>query len=182
MCVPGERSSGTFFVAGTRGDFEASAFRRFSVEIAVSFRGPGKGTGISGILRDLIQSRGAPRRGKGKKPASRTKAGMPSPPSVRMKCGTKITPCGETPLGAASRKKHALEKRNSPAGTACRENASRVGRLRPSGAAHVRVLPQARASRRAWGYACFAPSGRGVRAHGSDARFRGAPALRVKRA
>ncbi len=115
VCVPGERSSGTFFAAGTRGDFETSAFRRFSVEIAVSFRGPGKGTGISGILRDLIQSRGAPRRGKGKKPASRTKAGMPSPPSVRMKCGTKITPCGETPLGAASaQKKTRLKSATAP--------------------------------------------------------------------
>ena len=52
---------------------------------------------------------------------------MPSPPCPRMKCGTKITPCGETPLGAASAKEHALEKRNCPAGTSCRETADASG-------------------------------------------------------
>ena len=94
----------------------------------------------------------------------RARAGTPtsSPVNVRsrMKCGTKITPCGETPLGAASAQEHALEKRNCPAGTPRRENAERFGRLRLSGAVDAPTFPQARASRRAWGYACFAPSGR----------------------
>ena len=78
----------------------------------------------------------------------------------RMKCGTKITPCGDAAWGCA-RKEHALAKRNCPAGTPRRETVERFGRLRLSGAAHVRGVPQARASPRAWGYVCFAPSGRG---------------------
>ena len=56
---------------------------------------------------------------------------------IRMECGTKITPCGGTPLGVASQKEHALERRNSPAGTpnasgGCAFQARRIAGCSPS--------------------------------------------------
>ena len=52
----------------------------------------------------------------GRPPVAGTKTGMSSPPCSRMKCGTKITPCGGAAWGRLG--KNAFEKRNCPAGTA----------------------------------------------------------------
>ena len=82
-----------------------------------------------------------------------------APPWSRMKCGTNITPCGETPLGLRPQKNTRLKSATAPRErrAARRRTPREVAPFRRGACAG---FPQARASRRAWGYACFAPSGR----------------------
>ena len=68
----------------------------------------------------------------------------------------KNNPMRRNAAWGSERVKHALEKRNRPAGTACRENVGRFGRLRLSGAAHVRFFPK-RALRVAHGVTLVSP-------------------------
>ena len=65
--------------------------------------------------------------------------------------------------GRGSQKEPAPERRNCPRGNGAPRDAGRSGRLRLLGALDERGVPQARASRRAWGYVCFVPSGRFLR-------------------
>ena len=79
------------------------------------------------------------------------------PQRIRMKCGTKITPCGGTPLGAAAQKEPAPERRNFPRGNGDPRDVGRFGRLRLSGASDVRSVPQAPVGR--MGLRLFRPDG-----------------------
>ena len=62
--------------------------------------------------------------------------------------------------GCGSKKEHAPERHNFPCGDGAPRDVGWSGRLRLSGACDVPDFPQARASRRAWGYVCSAPVGR----------------------
>ena len=78
---------------------------------------------------------------------------------IRMKCGTRITPCGGTPLGAAAQKEHAPERRNFYCGDGSPRDVGCSGRLRLSGAVDVTGLsPSARFAAR-MGLCLFRPSG-----------------------
>ena len=62
---------------------------------------------------------------------------------IRMKCGTRITPCGGTPLGAAAQKKNTrLKGTTSPAGTARRAMSDGPGGCAFQARAMCRTFPK----------------------------------------
>ena len=89
---------------------------------------PSFSTGISGILRDLIQSREAPRRRTGKNMHRLTTEGRNAfAPMFPHEMRHKNNPMRRNAAWGSERVKHALEKRNCPAGTSCRETADASG-------------------------------------------------------
>ena len=71
----------------------------------------------------------------------------------------KNNPMRRNAAWGSERVKHALEKRNCPAGTACRETPDVSGGCAFQARRMCGASPK-RALARAWGYACFAPTGR----------------------
>ncbi len=77
-----------------------------------------------------------------------------------MECGTKITPCGGAAWGSERVKNTRLKSATAPRERRAGKTSNASGGCafqarRRCGASPKRALP------RAWGYACFAPSGRG---------------------